>query len=301
MIDENEVAVILENYKRILRIQSDAMDCCSSSSSLHLGDPELNKSSNRGWDDEAELSYYPDAFTKVLDEEGLLKYSNPISRMPVLSLCYGFLNSELLTLSLTYMDERKYRESYQNMDDDKRETYCSLFSSQFSMQPLVDGLPESVWLECVEPTLAILKALNSLKRRKCNLSIRKSTMNTVDSTAGCHGDYEAVPLMFNPFLHGHHLRLLRVQFLALEGVLNAQYGNNQDEVQRMDGGPQVRVDLNNNIVMRRHRRLHHNRPYEVPQQVHLNNNNAMNNANIFGDLIRGANSLIRNMGEIREM
>ncbi|KAH9500219.1 hypothetical protein Btru_077496 [Bulinus truncatus] len=106
-LDENEAITLLENRKRLLKLQSELMFCCESSPHDHAA--EQNKSCNRGFDDEDGLSYYPDVFTKVLDDEGLLKYSNPISKIPVLSVCYGFLNSELLTLSLSYMDEKKYR------------------------------------------------------------------------------------------------------------------------------------------------------------------------------------------------
>ncbi|CAL1532795.1 unnamed protein product [Lymnaea stagnalis] len=236
----------------------------------------LDRSCNKSCEDEDELSaFYPDIFTKALDDEGLLKYSNPVTKIPVLSVCYGFLNSELLTLSLSYLDEKKYRESFQHLDEEKRESYTSLFSNQYSIQPLVDGLPESVWLECVEPTLAILKALNALKRRKSNLSVRKSTMLTVDSNAACHGDFESAPLIFNPFIHGHQLRLMRVQFLALEGVFNAQYGNNQDNPgDNREGGNPIRT------VSNQRRRARQHRPYNIHQNF-LNSN--------FRDRLRQAN------------
>ncbi|XP_059177672.1 uncharacterized protein LOC131956996 [Physella acuta] len=242
--------------------------------------PTASRDVNNNRDMEDDGSYYPDDFTQVLDDEGLLKYSNPISKTPVLTVCYGFLNSELLALRMSYREEKKYWESFQDWDDDKKENYVGLFTGKYLMQPLIDGLPESVWLECVEPTLSILKALNSLKRRKSNLSMRKSSMSTVDSNASCHGDYETAPLLFNPFIHGHQMRLMRVQFLALEGVFNAQYGNNQDNFYELPtGGYQNPPVLRNNIVQRR-RGFRRFNPYDRAMQyqdMHHTRNNLDNN------------------------
>ena len=43
-------------------------------------------------------------------------------------------------------------------------------------EPLIDGLPASVWLECVEPTLSVLISLNSLRHRRSNLSVKKGQL-----------------------------------------------------------------------------------------------------------------------------
>ncbi|BFZ24812.1 hypothetical protein BsWGS_27851 [Bradybaena similaris] len=225
-------------------------------------DARLNTSCNMSITPDL-FNRYPDAFTKSLADEGILTYSNPVSKMPVLSVCHGFLDSELVAVNSSYQDERRYRKSIEHLSEDKQESYLRLFSAQYPLEPLVDGLPGSVWLECVEPTLCILKALHSLKRRKSNLSLRKCSMATVDSNAAGHGDFQHLPHLFDHLFHGQRHGLLRMQFLALDGVLGLQYTNNQNYLHEIqEGGNQIQVATNMADVQRR-RRTRQFRPYVV--------------------------------------
>lgn len=49
------------------------------------------------------------------------------------------------------------------------------------LEPFIDGLPASVWLECVEPTLSILISLNALRHRRSNLSVKRGTGSSLFS------------------------------------------------------------------------------------------------------------------------
>ncbi|XP_012942246.1 uncharacterized protein LOC101856393 [Aplysia californica] len=210
-------------------------------------------------------------FLDVLDSEGLLEFCDPISRRAVLSIGFGFSNSELLALSSRFVDEQRYQESLAQLDTPRQAQYERVFSQQYPLEPLVDGLPETVWLAWLEPSLSVLAHLNAIKRRKSNLSRRKSAMITMDSTSACHGDCEITPFLFRPDLpHGRQLRLMRDQFLALEALLDGHVRRRTGTIQRaplheVQAGSHPRFSAPNPDTRHR-RRLRQFQPYPALQR-----------------------------------
>ncbi|KAK7108844.1 hypothetical protein V1264_016508 [Littorina saxatilis] len=149
----------------------------------------------------------------ALFREGLLEYRDPQASVPVLNIGYGFTDEELRTLSKSTSSLLKNKAKW---CDECRDGlgYDKFLAAQLCGEHLIDGLPASVWLECVEPTLSILITLNSLRHRRSNLSLKKGLPETLDSNRSRHGDFE-----FGPVAIFHHpgriqqMMLLRVEFL----------------------------------------------------------------------------------------
>lgn len=145
----------------------------------------------------------------ALLKEGLLEYRDPAASIPVLSICHGFSDEELKSLS----KRRHYLQLNRLWDKEMVEGLDKVLRID-GLEPFIDGLPASVWLECVEPTLSILISLNALRHRRSNLSVKRGAPEVLDSSRSRHGDFE-----FGPIAIFHHPRriqqmmLLRFEFL----------------------------------------------------------------------------------------
>ena len=110
------------------------------------------------------------SFRDALRIEGLLvpKCSLNPDGATVLAICYGFRDEELTKGRIYYYSYGKSRWDVILSTPHYRKMAENLFPTD----PLVDGLPATLWLECVEPSLAALISLSKLKRRKSNLSLK---------------------------------------------------------------------------------------------------------------------------------
>ncbi|XP_067676816.1 uncharacterized protein [Haliotis asinina] len=125
--------------------------------------------------------------------------------IPVLNVCLGFENSEL-----GHFKQRIVYSSYSESHRNKMFGNQGLIkmACEFTDEPVIDGLPASVWLQCVEPTLAILKSLSILKHRKSNLTNKKDITNRpLDSGYSQHGDFQFGPLAVFAFPRRMVMRL----------------------------------------------------------------------------------------------
>ncbi|XP_041361443.1 uncharacterized protein LOC121377498 [Gigantopelta aegis] len=55
--------------------------------------------------------------------------------------------------------------------------------------PIIDGLPATVWMERFEPTLRTMLSLSRLQHRRCNITLPRRYAEFPDSTHSRHGDF----------------------------------------------------------------------------------------------------------------
>ena len=105
------------------------------------------------------------SFLEALINEGLLVPES--YDQPMLNICYGFPNDELLHYRRTR--HRSYGRS--RWDDVFATPGVLRVALEMDVnEPIVDELPVSLWLSCVEPILPALISLSQMQRRKTNLS-----------------------------------------------------------------------------------------------------------------------------------
>lgn len=111
-------------------------------------------------------------FEDALITEGLLVPGS--NEHPVLNICSGFLNEEL-----GHYKRMRYRSYGRSRWDDVFATPGVLRVAQEMdvNEPIVDELPVSLWLGCVEPILPALISLSQMQRRRTNLSKYRYNMN----------------------------------------------------------------------------------------------------------------------------
>ncbi|XP_071115029.1 uncharacterized protein [Haliotis cracherodii] len=199
-----------------------------------------------------------DDWEQVLWLAGLATVAPRGASIPVLNVCLGFENSEL-----RHLNKRIVYSSYSVSRWDKllgEQVFAELACEEFQDEPVIDGLPATVWLQCVEPTLSILKSLSSLKHRKGNLTNKKDiTDRPLDSGYSQHGDFQFGPLAVFAFPRRMVMRLeVRVGNLRHQSGSMAQMA--------LNGLPQPR----NNHRRHRNSQLYHvmqNGGIVDPQQV----------------------------------
>ncbi|KAK7478891.1 hypothetical protein BaRGS_00029872, partial [Batillaria attramentaria] len=179
----------------------------------------------------------------ALLREGLLEYRDPTASAPVLSICHGFSDTELALLSKR-SPAFVNKEASVHEDPGLQKVVEEVGGELFQAEPLIDGLPASVWLECVEPTLSILVSLNALRHRRSNLSLKKGVPEILDSNRSRHGDFE-----FGPIAIFHHPGRIQQMMLLRFEYLNA-VNNDPDLGDINQSAEQNRRSLNRH---RRHR------------------------------------------------
>lgn len=156
-----------------------------------------------------------DAFMQELRRESLLTSGSTTSDNPILNICLGFKNEEL-----KHGGPKIYHKSYCRSHWDKVLSNRKGLSRMIGYttgcnEPIVDNLPASLWMECLEPTLAVLVTLSAMKHRRTNLSIKSLTGRTLSSRVRdarvLHGDYNRDPWIgfIGPrFVRENHMVLL---------------------------------------------------------------------------------------------
>ncbi|XP_041352557.1 uncharacterized protein LOC121371015 [Gigantopelta aegis] len=113
---------------------------------------------------------------------------------PVLNVCLGFQDHELKSVKqLLFYSSYTYKSSNWSTAFLQSE-FAMIASQNYPEDPIIDGLPATVWLECLEPTLCIMVSLSRLKHRRCNITSPKKYPEIPDSTHSRHGDFEFGPL-----------------------------------------------------------------------------------------------------------
>lgn len=113
-----------------------------------------------------------DSFTTALRKEQILATGSTTADHPILNICLGFKNEEL-----AYGGPRIVHRSYKRTQWDrilfKRKGLQRMASYSLNCnEPIVDDLPASLWMQCLEPTLSVLIQLSAMKHRRTNLSQR---------------------------------------------------------------------------------------------------------------------------------
>ena len=105
------------------------------------------------------------SFLEALINEGLLVPES--YDQPMLNICYGFPDDELL-----HYRRSRHRSYGRSRWDDVFATpgVLRVALEMDVNEPIVDELPVSLWLSCVEPILPALISLSQMQRRKTNLS-----------------------------------------------------------------------------------------------------------------------------------
>jgi hypothetical protein len=104
-------------------------------------------------------------YVDALRKEGLLVFGS--SDNPALNICVGYLDDEL-----QHYRRVRYKSYGRSKWDDVIATSC-IQNTALDMdvnEPIIDGLPVSLWLDYLEPILPSLVSLSQLQGRKTNLS-----------------------------------------------------------------------------------------------------------------------------------
>ena len=129
---------------------------------------------------------------------------------PVLNVCLGFQDHELKASKRLFYYSYTYKQS--NWDRTLLQSeFAAIASHSYPEDPIIDGLPATVWLQCVEPTLCIMMSLCRLKHRKSNITSPKRYPEYPDSSHSRHGDYEFGPVAI---FAGPRRASLRVDFVV---------------------------------------------------------------------------------------
>ncbi|CAG2249733.1 unnamed protein product [Mytilus edulis] len=213
-----------------------------------------------------------DAFMQELRSESLLASGSTTSDNPILNICLGFKNEEL-----KHGGPKIYHKSY-CMSHWDRVLSCRKGLNRMigyttgCNEPIVDNLPASLWMECLEPTLSVLVTLSAMKHRRTNLSIKSLSDRTLNSRVRdsrvLHGDYNRDPWI--GFIGPRFIRTDHNVLLPTEEVRPSRM---------LDFGGTVR--LNVDVVVERNARStrrNHNRtiltlpahdPYEIEEDEPL--------------------------------
>ncbi|XP_041375198.1 uncharacterized protein LOC121388060 [Gigantopelta aegis] len=77
----------------------------------------------------------------------------------------------------------------------------------YPKDPIIDGLPATVWMERFEPTLRTMLSLSRLQHRRCNITLPRRYAEFPDSTHSRHGDFGFGP----PAGNIRHYQLQRIE------------------------------------------------------------------------------------------
>lgn len=116
-----------------------------------------------------------DSFTKALRKEHILAPGSTTADHPILDICLGF-NNEELAYSGPRIVHRSYKRTHWDRILSKRKGLRRMASYSLNCnEPIVDDLPASLWMQCLEPTLSVLVKLSAMKHRRSNLNQKLNT------------------------------------------------------------------------------------------------------------------------------
>ncbi|KAL3882546.1 hypothetical protein ACJMK2_028882 [Sinanodonta woodiana] len=140
----------------------------------------------------------PNTYEEVLEHEGLLASH---TESPVLNICLGFENSDFES-GKESLEEIYEKSSFWKPLMESSAIKSALAQRPSGTEPMIDDIPASFWLECMEPTLSTLVSLQNMKRRRLNISKARQSppSSNIDSRIR-HGDQEEVWQVGPPRLH----------------------------------------------------------------------------------------------------
>ncbi|KAK3589347.1 hypothetical protein CHS0354_009990 [Potamilus streckersoni] len=138
-------------------------------------------------------------YEAVLEQEGLL--APLFTESPVLNICLGFENSDFECGNQS-LEEIYEKSSFWKPLMESNAIRSALAQRANGLEPMIDDIPASFWLECMEPTLNTLVSIQNMKRRRLNISkARQSPPSANIDSRIRHGDQEEVWQVGPPRLH----------------------------------------------------------------------------------------------------
>ncbi|KAK3098936.1 hypothetical protein FSP39_024468 [Pinctada imbricata] len=129
-------------------------------------------------------------FKEALFYEGLLVPRGPTNPEgnTVLRIGYGLSDREISPRGIIHTSYCRSR--WDSVLDLPR--YRQMVENCYPDDPLVDGLPAALWIECLEPSLGALVALNRMKKKRSNLSLGRHVhlVESSSDTTIANGDNE---------------------------------------------------------------------------------------------------------------
>ncbi|ESO85743.1 hypothetical protein LOTGIDRAFT_235712 [Lottia gigantea] len=141
---------------------------------------------NDSEDRDKSVFFFKDEFELRLHEENLLYRRSGCNDHPVLNIGIGLTTGDLGGKPSNYRYYGNYRHPGKHLFI--HPGFKQVTEEVYYDEPIIDGLPATLWLECIEPTLDILSSLSLLKHRKSNLVMMKPRPTKSDSHYSRHGD-----------------------------------------------------------------------------------------------------------------
>lgn len=171
-----------ENRKKALKRRHWKIGCISSSEDVDA-DKYVKDEENERWQDSERVFkktikqrcshlcrfFTTKSFAQALKDEGLLMCFSSKKHL-VLKIAWMFTEKDLQnTRQVFYKSYRKSKWDIMMFAGVSDEMLASIDYDDYN-EPIVDGVPSSVWLDMIEPAIPILVEISVRKRKRTNLS-----------------------------------------------------------------------------------------------------------------------------------